>query len=295
MLDELLGKAALRERIDELQDERDSLQAQLEGESERRREAVRDRQVAERRVNRLQDRIAELEGRVERLQGDELAVDFRGVESLRGGRLSAVLDRLESVEAGPEGALTAVVDEDVPSPVRDAFGDHAQLLSRAAPCVALTDDAGVVATALSSPMDLDPRVEWSDGFTFEREWFEPAGEFALALVRSDLFAYGSYRGRERVDFEGFESDVKADHSKGGYSQARFERRRDDQIDEHLERARAVLTERDPERLYVVGERTVLREVSRLADATAAVDATGNPADALADAFEQFWTVRLYRI
>ncbi len=295
MLDELLGKAALRERIDDLADERDSLEAQLEAESERRREAVRDRQAAEERVNRLEDRIAELEGRVERLQDEELSVDFQGVASLRGDRLSTVLDRLTSFRAGPEGALTAVVDGEVPREVREAFGDHAQLVARAAPCVALTDDAGLVATALSAPTDPDPAVTWSDGFAFERSWFEPAGEYALALVRSDLFAVGAYRGRERLDFEGFESDVKGDHSKGGYSQDRFERRRDDQIDDHLNRCRAALTERDHDRLYVVGERTVLREFSDLADATAAVDATGDPEAALADAFEQFWTVRLYRI
>ncbi|PSP77471.1 hypothetical protein BRC81_09840 [Halobacteriales archaeon QS_1_68_20] len=295
MLDELLGKAALRERIAELEDERDSLEAQLEAESERRREAVRDRQDAEERVNRLEDRIAQLEGRVERLQDEELSVDFRGVTSLRGDRLSSVLDRLASFETGTEGALTAVVDGDLPREVRDAFGDHGQLVSRAAPCVALTDDAGLVSVALSAPTDPDPSVTWSDGFAFGRSWFEPAGEYALALVRSDLFAVGAYRGRERLDFEGFESDVKGDHSKGGYSQARFERRRDDQIDDHLDRCRAVLDERDHDRLYVVGERTVLRELSDLADATAAVDATGDPEAALADAFEQFWTVRLYRI
>ena len=295
MLDELLGKAELKAQIEALEDERDRLAAQLDAESDRRRDAVRDRQVAEERANRLDDRIAELEGRVERLEDEELSIDYRGVESLRGDRLSAVLDRLESLETGPEGALTAVLTDDVPAEVRDAFGDHAQLVARAMPCVALTDDAGVVATALSAPTDPRPSVEWSNGFTFDREWFEPVGEYAVALIRSDLFAFGAYRGREQLDFEGFQSDVKGDHSKGGFSQARFERRRDGQIDDHIERCRAVLEAREPARLYVVGERTVLREFSAIADATAAVDATGKPEAALADAFEQFWTVRLYRI
>jgi len=293
VLDELLGRAALKERIEELSAERDRLAEQLDAESERRADAVTARQEAEREVNRLEDRIAELEGRIDQLEAGEAELEFRGVQSVRGDRLAAVLDRLESFETGPEGALTAVLDDDVPTAVREAFGDRAPLVERAAPCVALTDDAGLVGTALSAPTDPDPRVAWGEGFDVERSWFEPTGEFALALVRSDLFALGEYVGRERVGFEGFESDVKGDHSKGGYSQGRFERRRDAQIDEHLARCEAALADCRADRVYVVGERTLLGEFD--ADATAPVDATGKPEAALADAFERFWTVRLYAL
>jgi peptide subunit release factor 1 (eRF1) len=293
MLDELLGRASLKDRVAELEAERDSLQQQLHAESERRSGAVTARQEAEREVNRLEDRIAELEGRIDQLESGESEVSFRGVETVRGDRLGAVLDRLESFATEPEGALTAVVDDDVPTAVREAFGERAPLVERAAPCVALTDDAGVVGTALSAPTDPAPRVEWSDRFQFERSWFEPTGEFALALVRSDLFALGEYVGRERVAFEGFESDVKGDHSKGGFSQGRFERRRDGQIAEHIEQCQEAVADCRADRLYVAGERTLLGEFD--AGATAAVDATGKPETALEDAFERFWTVRLYAL
>jgi peptide subunit release factor 1 (eRF1) len=295
MLDELLGRAELKARIEELEAERDDLRAQLDAESERRREAVRDRQSAEERVNRLEDRIVELEDRLQRTREEESGVDYRGVEALNGQRLSAVLDRLESVETGPEAALTAVVDDEVTDDVRAAFGERGHLVARAAPCVALTDDAGLVSVALTAPTEPDPRVAWGEGFALDRSWFEPRGSYTIALVRSDLFALGDYRTDERVAVEGFESDVRSDHSKGGYSQGRFERRRDDQIDDHLDRCRAAIEDHDHERLYVVGERTVLRQFDDLADATAAVDATGDPEPALGDAFRQFWTVRLYRI
>jgi peptide subunit release factor 1 (eRF1) len=293
MLDELLGRASLKERIADLEAERDSLAEQLEAESERRSDAATARQEAEREVNRLEDRVAELEDRVERLQDEDGDLDVRAVEACRGGRLAEVLDRLTSVETEPEGALTAVLDEEVPDAVREAFGGRAPLVERATPCVALTDDAGVVSAGLTAPTGPEPRVEWGDRFDLDRSWFEPSGEYALALVRSDLFALGEYDGRERLDVEGFESDVKGDHSKGGFSQGRFERRRDAQIEEHLDRCREALTDRDAERLYVVGEDTLLGEFD--ADATAAVDATGKPEEALEDAFQQFWTVRLYAL
>ncbi|WP_101294360.1 Vms1/Ankzf1 family peptidyl-tRNA hydrolase [Halegenticoccus soli] len=297
MLDELLGRAELKARIEELEEEKRHLERRAEAEEERRADAVSARQDAEERVNRLEDRIAELEDRVERLGGDEPDLDFRGVEPLRGARLDEVRARLRSVETEPEGALTAAIDGDfdLPDAVRDVLGDRAALASRAAPCVVCADDAGLVSAALAPPHPPEPFCEWGDGFALDDAWFRPTGEFAFALVRSDLFALGTYDGGDRKTTEGFESDVMNRHSKGGFSQARFERRRDQQIDDHLDRCREVIEERDPDRLVLVGERSVLHELRDLADRVAPSDAGGDPDDALADAFREFWTTRLYRI
>ncbi|WP_276279448.1 Vms1/Ankzf1 family peptidyl-tRNA hydrolase [Halorussus caseinilyticus] len=302
MLDELLGRAELKERIADLQEEKRHLERRIEAEEERRSEAATARQAAEERVNRLEDRIAELEDRVERTETDDENLDFRSVETVRGDRLAEVLARLESVGTDREGALTAMVgdgDADLPGEVEAAFGDHAALVGRAAPCLAVTDDAGLVSAALVPPVAPDPFATWADGFRIDRQWFLPTGEFALALVRSDVFALGTYEGRERREFEGFESDVKSDHSKGGFSQGRFERRRDAQIDEHLEQCEDAIAEvlagDGPDRLFVVGQRTLLGEFESRADATRPVDATGKPKEALDDAFREFWTTRLYRI
>ncbi|GAA0227009.1 Vms1/Ankzf1 family peptidyl-tRNA hydrolase [Haladaptatus pallidirubidus] len=295
MLDELLGRAELKERIDALEEEKHHLERQRDAEKERRAEAVTERQQAEERVNRLEDRIEELEDRVERLRGDDGDLDFRGVETLRGKRLDAVLSRLGSVEAEPEGALTAMVDGNLPGTIREAFDDHAPLVSRAVPGVVVTDDAGLVSGVLVPPNPPEPFVTWDDSFEFETDWFRPEGKFSLALVRSDLFAIGEYDGRDRRSVSGFESDVKSDHSKGGFSQGRFERRRDAQIDEHLKRCREEIENRDAERLYVVGQRTLLPEFRKQARLTKPVDATGDPEDALEDAFRELWTTRLYRI
>ncbi|PSP55103.1 hypothetical protein BRC82_07240 [Halobacteriales archaeon QS_1_67_19] len=297
MLDELLGRAELKERIDDLEEDKRHLERQLEAERERRSEAATARQEAEERVNRLEDRIAELEDRVERHEDGEADLDYRGVETLQGDRLAAVLNRLDSFETGPEGALTAMVGDDLPDAVADAFGDRAALVGRAAPCLALVDDAGLVSAALVPPVAPEPFVEWGEGFALDRSWFRPTGEFGLALVRSDLFALGVYEGRERRAFEGFEGDVKSNHSKGGFSQARFERRRDAQIDEHIEKCEAAIegTAADVDRLAIVGERTLLGEFEERADAIRPVDATGAPEAALEDAFRKFWTTRLYRV
>ncbi len=295
MLDELLGRAELKDRIEALEAERDRLERQLEAESERRADAVSDRQTAEERNNRLEDRIAELEGEVERLRGDESDLRFRGTDDLRGERLETVLDRLGSLRTGPEGALTAMVDEDVPDAVEAVLGDQTPLVRRAEPCLVCADDVGLVTVALRPPLGPDAFVEWGDRFRLDASWFRPDDGLAVALVRSDVFALGEYAGGDWTVVETVDSDVQGSHSKGGFSQRRFERRRDEQVARHLEKCDAALDERDPERLVVLGERTVLGEFAERADRTAAVDATGAPESAFETAVREFFTTRLWRL
>ena len=294
MLDRLLGRASLKERVAELEEANHHLERQLDAEKERRADAATERQRAEAEVNRLEDRVAELQDRVERLQDEEGESTFRAEETLSRARLSEVLDRLESVETEPEGVFTAYVDAErsLPGPVRDAFGDRASLVASAAPCLAVTDDAGLLSACLSVPAPPSPFTGWADTAQLERSWFEPTGEHVVALVRSDLFAMGEYDGREQTAFHGFDSELKSQHSKGGFSQSRFERLRDQQIDSHLDRCRAAIEEVSPDRLYVVGEGSVIHEFEDLSTAMKPVDATGEPDTALDDAVRSLWTVRL---
>jgi len=301
MIDRLLGRAELRERIEELREERDSLQQQLDAERERRADAATARQEAERRVNRLEDRIADLEGQLERAGSEQPGLEFRERAELRGERLEEVLERLESLRTAPEGALTAMVEEPDPEGVvRERFGGHAALLDRAAPCLVLTDDAGLVSVALAPPLPPAPFSRWDDRFRLQREWFLPGGAdgdraYALALVRADTFAVGRYEGTDRVEFEGFTTDIGENHSKGGFSQARFERLREEGIDDHLDRCREALAGVE-EPLVVTGERAALDALGELeAVARRTVDATGSPEPALERAWRDFWTTRLYAV
>ncbi len=75
-VDELLGRASLRERIDELEDENERLRKRYEAESDRRAEATTARQDAEERINRLEDRIAQLEGELDQAGRTTAASSF---------------------------------------------------------------------------------------------------------------------------------------------------------------------------------------------------------------------------
>jgi peptide subunit release factor 1 (eRF1) len=291
MLDDLLGRTELKEKIAALEERRDRLQAQLEAENERRADAVSAKQDAEERANRLDDRIADLEGQIGSAATEGPDLDFRREETLRRERVEAVLSGLSSFESGTEGVLTAYVESSPPDGTRELLGDRGPLVTRAAPCLVCADDAGLLAAALRPPVAPEPFLERSTTPRIERSWFRPTGRFALALVRSDIFAVGVYEGTDRITYQGFTSSIKSDHSKGGFSQARFERLRDEQIAAHIDDCTDALESIDAERLYVVGDQRLIDEFD--ADVTAAVDATGKPEAALSGAFDDFWSVRLY--
>jgi peptide subunit release factor 1 (eRF1) len=302
MFDRLLGRSRLRERIEELEDqlqacrdEREALEERYEAANRRETEAISDYQGAREQLNRAEDRIQQLEDRIDQLSGEDDELEFRETKTLRGDRLSAVLDRLDSVRAPPDSALTAVIEADVPSEVREVFGQSAPLLQRASPCLALTDTEGIVRVALRPPVLPDVTVSWSESFDFDRSWFLPTGSFSLALVRADLFVFGEYQGETRLSMDSFQSDVGENHSKGGFSQGRFERRRDEVIDEHLTRCETFIREQSPDRLILAGDSAAVDALDVEAVTRVPVDASGEPEAALEAAFRDVWTTRLYRL
>lgn len=293
MLDELLGRAALKEEIGELTAEREQLESRLAAERDRRKEAVRERQAADERINQLEDRIAGLEGELEQLRGEDEGASFRSVRTLPRGRAAVVLERLRSVRASEEGVYTAGLTDGIPDDAVELLGDRAALLDRASPCVVCADDAGLITAMLAPPRHPGDFETWGERFRLDREWFLPTGRFAFALVRADLFACGVYEGEERIEYTGFESDVMGRHSKGGFSQARFERRREEQVASHQDAVEEELAAVAADELILVGDRRMLGELDVGAATTATVDASGAPEDALADAFDSFWRTRLY--
>ncbi|MFP4590105.1 MAG: Vms1/Ankzf1 family peptidyl-tRNA hydrolase [Halobacteriales archaeon] len=275
------------------QEARDRLEARLEATDDRRREAVRDRQAAQEERNRLQDRIEQLEADLARA-GDEREVSLRGSTTLDRGRARRVLDLLASVRSPPEGLYSAMVEAERPADAAEVLGDRVALLDRVSPALVYLDADGLVEVALRPPMAPDPFEGWADRFRLERSWFVPEGTHHLAVVRRDVASLGRFDGSSLTFVDGFESRVQGRHSKGGFSQARFERRREEQVEAHLDDVRDLLSRVDGP-LVLTGSEAALEALEVDAMARETVDASGGPREVLDAAFEAFWTTRLFRL
>lgn len=272
----------------------------MEAENRRRADAVTEKQRAERRVNKLESKIHELEDRLER-ETEESRAEFRRVETLGGERLEGVLNLLESMESEGENLATAYVEAGG-EPGLDLGGEEEALLRRVDSgrgYVVYVDDYGLLRVCLVPPLPVEKQsVEHSSRFEVDRSLFRPDGQHAVAAIRSDTYAAGVYDG-DRLAYSSVSSNVKGGHSKGGWSQGRFERRREEQIEGHVEEAvkeyQEMVGSYDPGLVAVVGERKVAKlfaeEVG--ADVTKAVDARGTGEEFLSDAYEKLWAARIY--
>jgi hypothetical protein len=304
MLDDLLGRTALKHRIEELEDEVESLEERLSAEERRRKEAVTEKQEADRRVNRLEDKTEELRDRLERAGGDEDDRSFRLARSVRGDGLDDVLELLSSARSGEEALTTVSVAPD--DRVPDEFGTETTALLRRVDSdrglVVFGDDVGVVRAALAPPLVADgTRVEHADRFVFDRSLFELPQPYAVAVVRSDEYAGGVYNGDGRVGFSSFSSDIMSKHSKGGYSQSRFERGHDEDVKEHVREAAEMFEEmvgNGVEHVFVAGEKRVVRRFTDEVGISAPVsertaDATGEGEQLLRRGHDSVRSARLY--
>lgn len=304
MLDDLLGKTALKDRIEKLEDEVQSLEKQLTAEERRRKEAVTDKQEADRRVNELEDKVEELRDRLEKAGGDEEGADFRVARAVRDSTLADVLDLLESSKSGEESLTTVYATEGdtVPDEFEAETTGLLRHLESDRGLVAFGDDVGVVRAAVVPPLEVgENRVEHGSSFALDRSLFELPEPYAVAVVRSDEYAGGVYDG-ERVAFSSLSSDVKSKHSKGGFSQSRFERGHDEAVKEHIRDAAEEFEETvggyGPERVFVAGES---RMVSRFAEEVnldtpvveRTADATGSGEELLRRGYDSVRSARLY--
>lgn len=317
MLDELLGKKELKERIEDLEDEVESLENKLEAENERRKEAVREKQEAQRDINKMESKIHELEDRVQKAEKGrgKRRPEFRKVDEMSPGKTREALELLESMSGKEESFTTAKIEPegDVPEIVEGESLALLRKIDSETGLVVFTEDTGIVSGCLVPPVPVSMNVDLGeDGkrvvndqrFVIDRRLFEPAGRYGVAVLRSDAFAGGIYEGEERVNSRFVSSSVRSKHSKGGWSQKRFERIRDEQIQNHLNASAEALEEllgesgRNLKFLGVAGEKRYLDDFAREIEfdgetVTRSIDTHGKEEELMRSGFDNFWSSRLY--
>jgi len=307
MFDDVLGKTELKERIEELEDEVENLKERLKAEERRRKNAVTEKQEAHERANRMESKVQELEDRLERAEEDEEDASYRIAKTVRGSVLDKALELIESARSGEDALTTVTVapDDRVPNEFETETTAALQRVESKTGFAAFGDDAGIVRIALVPPLAVEEtRVEHGSRFALDRSLFELPEKHAVAVVRSDEYAGGLYSdsGDERVGYTSLSSEVKSKHSKGGYSQGRFERARDEEVKKHVRESAgefdAMLTEQGVDHVFVAGDSRVASDFAdeisvRVPVSKRTTNATGSGESFLRQGYETVESARLY--
>lgn len=245
----------LEASVEEKDERIEKLENMLEAEKERRKKSSREKQEAEEKLNRLRDRLRNFENdssdkseeTVERSQKDPISFE----------RTLQMLEKLDTMESGEKDLVT------VYSPSKTENLDDLRGLKNSISNEQYSEIEGLSSFCAFLDRDtintvLESRPVFDSGFEVDK--FFDVGEL-LEFIESKkiwvLVSSGSTRiFREDAGswrkVESVKSRVDREHSKGGFSQGRFERKREEQIEKHLNQVRETLHEFEQEKVYLLG-------------------------------------------
>ena len=257
----------LEEKIEKLQasiEEKDQkiekLENMLEAEKDRRKKHTREKQEAEEKINRLEDQLEGLKEKegpekkeVSGLKGEELEFD---------GFLSS-LEKLGSIRTDDSELMTVYSPgklsnhpgiQDIKSSIPEEKIEP--LLNLENLLIFYDPDLGL--SVFKSTPFYDERFTVGQSFEADKLLKFVSQEKTWVMVSRGETKIYSEKDGEVQKLEEVKSRVNSKHGKGGFSQGRFERKRDEQVDQHLEQVKE--TVKGLENIYLLGEESLCKEL-----------------------------------
>jgi len=263
LLNKLLGKKELKERItllegqiEQLRSQNESLLARQASKEETARRAVSQKQIVEQELNTAKKKIETLEYEISTLRKDASGeLTFRNISSIPGRSMDNYIFEISSIKTQNSSLITIYLKQ---AETLSSLKDHDELpellgpetnhllnrIESPAGIIIFYDTGGMVREAIvpflpvgasycqkNTQFNVEPIQELMEQQVNLCLIIAHAGESFIAITDSpELFSH------HRI----VRSSVKAKHTKGGWSQRRFERLRDEDIRHHIEKVRNAL-------------------------------------------------------
>ncbi|MHB8100882.1 MAG: Vms1/Ankzf1 family peptidyl-tRNA hydrolase [Methanosarcina sp.] len=272
----------LNTRIIKLELDLQSAKTQLEKKESLAKQAVADRQEAEAHLKQELVRTQTLSHELETIRTESQGkLEFRGIENLSPSAVQAYLSKLSSFRAPADDLLTVYLPSGtrlsgvLSEKVLDLMGEKIlTLLERLDPETGLVlfyDLYSMICEAIVPPVPIIS-PSWQLGNSFETSSLKESLSKDYRMLILILHAGESFIGfapdaRVFDSKELIRSSVKEKHSKGGFSQRRFERLREEDIAHHMgkvfEALGKVLEENSPiDCIIMSGDPQLIKEIQR---------------------------------
>lgn len=250
----------LEEKIEELEKEKQKLENQYKAEKDRRSKLSRKKQEAEEKTNRLKDKLEGLKGEKEEIEEEET----EGLEGISFEHGYSLLKKLSTVNDEKEELVTVYCPGkfgkfDRRKDMKNSVGKEAfnELSSRKSFAAFMDEDLGnwLLETRpfFGEKMVISESFDISEFLEFiERE------KFWVLLSAGNTKIYSEESG-EFEEVEHLKSRIEEKHSKGGFSQGRFERKRKEQISQYLDQVREFVEGLGGE-VFLLGDQRFCEEV-----------------------------------
>lgn len=252
----------LEASIDEKENRIEKLENMLEAEKERRTKKAREKQEAEEELNRLKDKLRNLKS--ETTEDHKETAERPDMEQISFDRTLSMLEKLDSMESREKNLVTIYSPSNIEE-LDDLRGlknsisksQYSKIEGLESFTAFLDQDTGN--TVLETRPFFDSRFEVEEFFDV-RELLEfIRSQKTWALVSAGNTRIFREDNGEFEEIESIKSRVDREHSKGGFSQGRFERKRDEQIEKHIEQVKEKLEEFE-DNLYILGTEKMCEEL-----------------------------------
>lgn len=250
--EELEEEIAEKEKqINELEEDKKSLQKQLESSDEKRRELAKKKQEAEEQLNRLKDKLES-----HKKKQDTEKETNTGFRRLSFQKARSLIDKLDSVQGED---LTSVymkgdleIDNFVEKKVIEEVSGYEDFV--------LFTDNGFFDYLLRTRPFYGEEISVENSFDTDQLtdfiWEEKVW---VTVSAGEAHLYREQNGEvEKID--DLKTRVESKHGKGGFSQGRFERKRDQQIEEFSELVEDKISDVEAENIYLVGEKRICKAI-----------------------------------
>ncbi|MFZ3059065.1 MAG: Vms1/Ankzf1 family peptidyl-tRNA hydrolase [Candidatus Methanoperedens sp.] len=299
---------SLKSRIAELEDENRKLAAQLGKKDEKTRKTVATKQEVDRELNEARQKISSLEKDIQKLK-EETATElkFRFSESFTRHKLDEILFMLGSLQSKTTTLITIYLakDETLKNITQDIDlqidNQSASLIEKIESSTgkAIFYDTDGLIRAVIIPFLPISRSEYAVGKQFNLEPLKKSLEFDKILVLNahagETFA-GIVEADTIVEHDVIRSSVMGKHTKGGWSQKRFQSLVEEDVRHHADKVRTALSgmiEKHKDIQYIIagGEGKLIKMILEGHDyplIIKSMDAVGNIEKVLQEATKARW-------
>lgn len=246
----------LEDRVDKLKEEKESLRKRFEKSDEKRSELARKKQEAEERINKLEDK----------LQSVQSKDDTRNSRNRRNWRMCGFEDvksyitSLSTYSNDRESVVSFYKRTGFSETEKGYFDDlSSKELNRSDSVICFFDEP-LISVFLKSRVFFKHRFNVGSEFDVKPlEKFIEKNKTWVVLKAGDSMIIEEENG-EIISVENIKDRINRQHSKGGFSQKRFERKREEQIEEHLNRVQSKLEDLINEEILLVGEEELCSKI-----------------------------------
>ena len=270
----------LQTRINELEYENKSLSERISKQAARAKKALSDKQGADLALKKAEERIDTIERELKNLKEKEDAqLSVREAVTLTADRASDLLFQISSLRSRNDDLLTAYLRPEEAVSDLDRFeldNSVKYMMARIESPTGIALFYNLKSTGMAPQIVAPPFMilesQWKRDYAFDTTQLQEILDTNRVICILLAHAGESFIGisdRERViEYKIVRSSVKEKHTKGGMSQRRFERLRDEDIRHHGEKARSAFEaliagyKSELEMVVASGEHNLIKMITR---------------------------------